>query len=72
MTILRPFTKEVFIRLEGADAVVSTVKYGCIYSKTKEFKVYRETTMPSPQETPVQTRYLVPPITVALKKRGGV
>ena len=72
MALPRPLTKEVFIRLDGGDAFVSTVKYGCVYSKAREFKVDWEATLPPPQETPLQPKYLVPPITVALKKRGGV
>ena len=67
----RTFTK-VFIRLDGGDAFVSTVKYGCFYSKAREFKVDWEATALTPQEAPLQARYLVPPITVALKKGGSV
>jgi len=66
MTLPRPFAKEVFIRLDGGDAFVSTVKYGCIYSKAREFKV--DWNVITPQEMPRRPIYLVPPITVALKK----
>ena len=72
MTLPGTFTKEVFIRLDGRGAFVSTVRYGCFYSKAKEFKVDWEATVPTPQETPLPLKYLVPPITVALKKGGSV
>jgi len=71
MALLRPFSKEVFIRLEGDDLLVSTVKYGCFYSKTKEFSVDSEPSLLTVQGSePLQARYLIPPMTVP-KRRGG-
>ena len=71
MALLKPFSKEVFIRLEGGDAFVSTMKYGCFYSKTKEFSVDWEPSLLTVQESePLQARYLIPPMTVP-KRRGG-
>jgi len=72
MTLPRTFTKGVFIRLDGRGAFVSNVRYGCFYSKAKEFKVDSEATVLTPDEAPLPARYLVPPITVALKKGGSV
>lgn len=73
MALPKPFAKDVFIRLEGRDAFVSTVKYGCFYSKTKEFDVDWEPSPPALQDSERRlARYLVPPVTVLLKKRHGV
>jgi hypothetical protein len=70
MALPGAFSKEVFIRLEAGDAFVSTVKYGCFYSKTKEFSVDWEPSLLTLQESrPLQARYLIPPVTV--RKRGG-
>ena len=71
MELPRPISKEVLIRLEGGDVLVSTVKYGCFYSKTKEFSVDWEPSLLTVQESePLQARYLIPPMTVP-KRRGG-
>jgi hypothetical protein len=73
MTLLKSFTKEVFIRLESDAAFVSTVRYGCFHSKTKEFPLEWEgPTLTLPESAPVRPEYLVPPVTARLKKRGGV
>jgi len=73
MALLKFPTKEVFIRLEGDSAFLSTVKYGWFHWKTKEFPVVWDALSVTLQESPVrQARYLVPPVTVPLNKRGGV
>ena len=64
MALMKPLSKEVFIRIEGIDAFVSTVKYGCFYSKTREFSVCRDRALVARP----QPKYLVPPITMAMKK----
>ena len=64
MTLAKPFSKEVFIRIEGNDAFISTVKYGCFYSKRKAFSVYLYPSLAARR----QPKYLVPPITI-LRKR---
>jgi len=42
MGLQKFFAKEIFIRLEDGDALVSTFKYGSFYSKTKEFDLNQE------------------------------
>jgi len=72
MALPRTLTKEVFIHLQGDCAFVSTVKYGCFYSQTKEFTVDWEPSRLTIEESAVrQARYLVPPVTLPLNKRGG-
>jgi hypothetical protein len=61
MALPRPFSKEVFIRLEGNGAFVSTVKYGCFYSKTKEFCVHCDPSLLTFQSSArLQPKYLIP------------
>jgi len=72
MGLPKPFTKEVFIRLEGGDAFVSTVKYGCFYSKTKEFDMDWEPSPPALQVSKLHlARHLIPRVMVFVKKRSG-
>ena len=72
MVLLKFLNKEVFIRLEGDGAFVSTVKYGCVYSKTKEFSVdWEASSLTLEESAPQRAQYLIPPVTVPLKKRGG-
>lgn len=66
------FAKEVFIRLDGDDAFVSTVKYGCLYSKASEFKVEWEALEPTSPEITFHPAYALPLITIAVKTRGDV
>lgn len=73
MALPRTLTKEVFIHLKGDCAFVSTVKYGCFYSQTREFTVGWEPSRLTLEESaPVRAEYLVPPVTAPLKRRGGV
>jgi hypothetical protein len=73
MALLKSFTKEVFIRLEVDAAFVSTVRYGCFHSKTKEFPLEWEGPSLTLQESaPVRHEYLVPPVTAPLTRRGSV
>lgn len=71
MTLPKSFTKQVYIRLEGGEAFVSTVKYGCFYSKTNEFKVCSEAPELSLQEdAQLAPKYLVPPLTAQPWNQG--
>lgn len=62
MRLPKPFTKDIFIRLDNDDAFTSTVKYGCFYSKTKQFSVETETPARAPAQTavPAETRVVLP------------
>jgi len=72
MAPLKSFSKEVFIRLKGDGAFVSTVRYGCFHSKTKEFPLEWEASRLTEESAPVRAEDLVPPVTAPLKRRGSV
>jgi len=63
MLFSKLFEKEILIRLQGKDAFVSTVKYGCFYSRRKVFDASREST-PVHQEEDEPSGPLLPPSTV--------
>jgi len=65
MGLPKLFSREVFIRLEGGETFATTMKYGCFYTKTEEFKVDWGASALTFQEraTPTAT-YLVPPATM--------
>jgi len=72
MALPQSLTKEVFIRLDGDGAFVSTVKYGCFHSKTKRVPLASEAPDLTPQESVMRlARHLVPPVTLPSKKRSG-
>jgi len=67
MALPKCFTKDVFIRLEGCDAFVSTVKHGWFYRIAKEFSIEGELSLPTlPKSEPLQT-----PVALPLKKRSN-
>jgi len=71
MELPKLFIREVFIRLEGGETFATTVKYGCFYSKTEEFKVDWEASA-TPQESASPTAtYLVPPAPMPPKKQDA-
>ncbi len=71
MGLPKLFTREVFIRLEGDETFATTVKYGCFYSKTEEFKVDWEPSATLQQSASPSPTYLVPPATMPPKKQGA-
>lgn len=67
MQLPRFLSKEVLLRIEGVEAIVSTVRYGCFYSKTKAFNV---ASAPRLQPSALRAaRYLVPLLTTGSAKR---
>ncbi len=65
MRVPRSLAREVFIRLDGNEAFVGTVKYGRFYSRTKEVTVVCEASpLRLPERVPLAARYFVPPLTV--------
>ena len=63
MVLPKLFEKEILIRLQGKVAFVSTVKYGCFYSRRKVFGAPRESP-PVHQEENEAAGQLLPPSTV--------
>jgi len=70
MAPANPFSKEIFVRLDGNGAFVTIVKYGWFYSKTKEFIFAAEPSSAGFQENqPLLAKYFVPPATTPTKDR---
>jgi len=66
------FSKKVLIRLEGNGTFASTVKYGCFYSRTKEFDVGRQFPVPAlSKAASLLAYYLVPLYSAASPKKRG-